>query len=152
MSDLQKQTNIKFRVAIKTVFRYHGRTSIFLFKKNYPIHLGVACCIRCVMQHCFSLVSSVLRCQLTAVLRDSFVLLPYLCAQCNSETSHPTCSPHSPSLYIKLKLRSTSGNAEVGYICQPTWRVNGEVGKGFRQFSFMQIQFMTCKNIHLKLS
>lgn len=105
--------------------------------KKDPIHLGVACCISCVMQHCFSLVSSVLRCQLTAVLGDSFVLLPYLCAQRNSGTSHPTCSPHPPSLYIKLNLRSTSGNAEVGCICLPTQRGDGEVGEGFQTFQFL---------------
>lgn len=113
------------------------QTSILLLAcKKDPVHLCVACCIRCVMQHCFSLVSSVLRCQLTAVLRDSFVLLPYLCAQCNSETSHPTCSPHPPSLYIKLNLRSTSGNAEVGCICLPTQRGDGKVGEGFQTFQF----------------
>ena len=61
-----------------------------------PIHLAVACCIRCVMQHCVSLVSGVLRCQLTAVLGDSFVLLPYLCAQCNSGTSHTYMLSTSP--------------------------------------------------------
>ena len=105
--------------------------------KKDPIHLGVACCISCVMQHCFSLVSSVLRCQLTAVLGDSFVLLPYLCAQRNSGTSHTTCSPHPPSLYIKLNLRSTSGNAEVGCICLPTQRGDGEVGEGFQTFQFL---------------
>lgn len=88
------------------------------------------------MRHCLSLVSSVLRCHLTAVLGDSFVLLSYLCAQCNSGTSHPTRSPHSPSVYIKLNLSSTSGNAEVGYICLPTQRGNNEVGKGFQTFQF----------------
>lgn len=101
-----------------------------------PIHLCTASCIRWVMQHCLSLVSSVLRCHLTAVLGDSFVLLSYLCAQCNSGTSHPTRSPHSPSVYIKLNLSSTSGNAEVGYICLPTQRGNNEVRKGFQTSQF----------------
>lgn len=111
--------------------------SILLWDQKNKINLDVVCCIRCVMKLCFSLVSSVLRYQLTAVLGDSFVLLPYLCAQCNSETSHPTCSPHPPSLYIKLNLRSTSGNGEVRYIYLPTQGGNGEVGGAFWLLAFM---------------
>lgn len=96
------------------------------------IHLCSSRCIRCVMQHCLSLVSSMLRCQLTAVLGDSFVLLSYLCAQRSSGKSHPTRSPHSPSVYIKLNLSSTSGNAEVGYLFLPTQKGNSEVGVDFQ--------------------
>lgn len=105
-------------------------------RKKSPIHLAVACCIRCVMQHCFSLVSSALRWQLTAVLGGSFVLLPYLCAERNSVASHPTCSPHFTSLYITLNLRSTSGNAGVGFICLPTQRGDGKVWDGFQTLRF----------------
>lgn len=96
------------------------------------IHLCAARCIRCVMQHCLSLVSRMLRCQLTAVLGDSFVLLSYLCAQRSSGKSHPTRSPHSPSVYIKLNLSSTSGNTEVGYLFLPTQKGNSEVGVDFQ--------------------
>lgn len=64
------------------------------------------------------------------------MLLPYLCAQCNSGRSLPTCSPHPPSLYINLNPRSTSGDAEVGYVCLPTHRGDGEVGGGFQTFQF----------------
>lgn len=85
-----------------------------------PIHLCAARCIRCMMQHCLSLVSSMLKCQLTAVLGDSFVLLSYLCAQLSLGKSLPTHFPHSLSVYIKLNLSSTSGNAEVWYIFLPT--------------------------------
>lgn len=105
-------------------------------RKKSPIHLAVACCIRCVMQHCFSLVSSALRWQLTAVLGGSFVLLPYLCAERNSVASHPTCSPHFTSLYITLNLRSTSGDAGVGFICLPTQRGDGKVWDGFQTLRF----------------
>lgn len=107
----------------------HAADSLLYAFKGDPVHLVVAYCIRCVMQHCFSLVSSMLRWQLTAVLGDSFVLLPYLCALRNSVTSHPTCSPHPPSLYIKLNRRSTSGDAEVGYICLPTQRWRWGLGR-----------------------
>lgn len=119
---------------LRVCFKYH---ETYIVCKSVPIHLGVACWKRCVMQHCFSLVSSVLRCQLTAVLGDSFVLFPYLCAHCNSGTSHPTCSPHPPSLYIKLNLRTTSGSAEVGYICLTTHRGDGEVGGRFAHNSVL---------------
>lgn len=88
------------------------------------------------MQHCFPLVSSTLRWQLTAVLGGSFVLLPYLCAEPNSVASHPTCAPHPTSLYIMLNLRSTSGDAEVGFICLPTQRSNGKVWNGFQTLRF----------------
>lgn len=134
MSKVELVTNCIFVICYMSVSNIMLET--YIVCKSDPIHLGVACWIRCVMQHCFSLVSSVLRCQLTAVLGDSFVLFPYLCAHCNSGTSHPTCSPHPPSLYIKLNLRTTSGSAEVGYICLTTQRGDGEVGKGLQTIQF----------------
>lgn len=45
-----------------------------------------------------------------------------MCPARNSVASHPTCSPHPPSSYIKLNGRGTSGEAEVGYIFRPTQR------------------------------
>lgn len=122
---------------ICSLLRFCKHSSYCKSVKTDPIHLGVACCIRCVMQHCFSLVSCMLKWQLTAVLGESFVLLPYLCAHCSSGTSHPTCSPHPPSLYIKLNLTSSSGDAEVGYICLPTQRGDAEVSEDFRHLGFM---------------
>lgn len=110
--------------------------NVFRKREKSPIHLAVACCIRCVMQHCFSLVSSALRWQLTAVLGGSFVLLPYLCAERNSVASHPACFPHPTSLYITLNLRSTSGDAGVGYICLPTQKGDGKDWDGFQTLQF----------------
>lgn len=132
--------------SIDAVCKHAADSLLYVFKED-PVHLGVACCIRCVMQHCFSLVSSMLRWQLTAVLGDSFVLLPYLCASRNSVTSHPTCSPHPPSLYIKLNRRSTSGDAEVGYICLPTQRWRWGLGR----YSDLSVFLCKCNTWHSEI-
>lgn len=50
--------------------------------------------------------------------------------------SHPTRSPHPPSLYIKLNLRTTSGSAEVEYICLTTQRSDGEVREVLHTIQF----------------
>lgn len=88
------------------------------------------------MRHCFSLVFGMLRRQLTVVLGDSFVLLPYLCALRATQQRLILHALRIPHLHT---LGSTAGAPlamqRLGIFVDPL-RGDSEVQKGLQTFLF----------------